>query len=78
MVELSRHGWALRKIAARFGVSKDTVKKWIVRADGKRLDRADFSDQRARKKIDSQSDPPNGGTVYHQYPAGTQKSQRIR
>ncbi len=50
MVELSRHGWALRKIAARFGVSKDTVKKWIVRADGKRLDRADFSDQRARKK----------------------------
>ena len=58
MVELSRKGWSLRKIAARFGVSKDTVKKWIVRADGKRLDRADFSDQRTQKKSTHNRIPP--------------------
>jgi hypothetical protein len=58
MVELSRNGWSLRKIAARFGVSKDTVKKWIVRANGKRLDRADFSDQRAQKKSTHNRIPP--------------------
>lgn len=50
MVELNRQGWSLRQIAMHLGVSKDTVKKWIDRATGKRLDRVDFSDKRSQKK----------------------------
>ena len=50
MVELNRQGWSLRRIAMHLGVSKDTVKKWIERANDKRLDRVDFSDHRSQKK----------------------------
>ena len=58
MVELNRQGWSLRRIATRFNVSKDTVKKWIDRAAGKRLDRADFSDHRSQEKTAHNRIPP--------------------
>ena len=58
MVELNRQGWSLRQIATCFNVSKDTVKKWIDRAAGQRLDRADFSDHRSQKKTAHNRIPP--------------------
>lgn len=40
-----RAGQSLREVAAQYGVSTPTVQRWVERAKGKRLDRADFSDQ---------------------------------
>jgi transposase-like protein len=40
-----RAGQSLREVAAQYGVSAPTVQRWVERAKGKRLARADFSDQ---------------------------------
>ncbi len=40
-----RAGQSLREVAAQYGVSAPTVQRWVERARGKRLDRADFSAQ---------------------------------
>ena len=45
MVVAVRAGQSLREVAAQYGVSAPTVQRWVERARGKRLDRADFSDQ---------------------------------
>jgi putative transposase len=45
MVVAVRRGESLRSVAARFGVSVPTVTRWVLRAQGKRLDRTSFSDQ---------------------------------
>jgi transposase len=43
MVAAVRQGQALRRVARHFGVALATVQLWVARADGKRLDRVDFS-----------------------------------
>lgn len=45
MVALARGGHSLSEIARQFQVSRPTVRRWIERASGKRLDRASFTDQ---------------------------------
>lgn len=45
MVIAVRAGQSLREVAGRYGVSAPTVQRWVERTKGKRLDRADFSDQ---------------------------------
>ena len=45
MVALARRGYSIREIARRFQVARGTVKKWFVRASGKRLDRITFTDR---------------------------------
>src|SRR3954447_21971461 len=42
MVAAVRRGIALREVARRFGVALATVRLWVARADGQRLDRVDF------------------------------------
>jgi transposase len=42
MVAAVRRGAALREVARRFGVALATVRLWVARADGQRLDRVDF------------------------------------
>jgi transposase len=42
MVAAVRRGTALREVARRFGVALATVRLWVARADGQRLDRVDF------------------------------------
>jgi len=44
MVAASRRGKSLRQVAQKFQVSASTVKFWLDKAQGKRLDRVDFSD----------------------------------
>jgi transposase-like protein len=44
MVALARRGHSIREIARRFQVSRPTVKRWIKRASGQRLDRTSFTD----------------------------------
>ena len=43
MVAASRRGIALREVARRFGVALATVRLWVARAEGSRLDRVDFA-----------------------------------
>jgi len=43
MVAAVRRGIALREVARRFGVALATVRLWVARADGSRLDRVDFA-----------------------------------
>jgi transposase len=43
MVAAVRRGVALREVARRFGVALATVRLWVARAGGQRLDRVDFS-----------------------------------
>jgi transposase len=43
MVAAVRRGTPLREVARRFGVALATVQLWVVRAEGRRLDRVDFS-----------------------------------
>lgn len=50
MVRLPRAGVSIREIARRLNRDKKTVKKWIQWAADSRLDRVDFSDQRAHQK----------------------------
>jgi hypothetical protein len=45
MVAAGRRGESWRSVAARFGGSVPTVTRWLLRAQGKRLDRPSFSDQ---------------------------------
>lgn len=45
MVAAVRRGASIRKVAKRFGVSRETVKYWLIRAAGRRLDRVDWSDR---------------------------------
>lgn len=44
MVAAVRRGKSLRQVAQKFQVSASTVKFWLDKAQGKRLDRVDFSD----------------------------------
>src|SRR3954469_3740028 len=43
MVAAARRGMALRQVARRFGVALATVRLWVARAEGSRLDRVDFA-----------------------------------
>src|SRR4051794_36295500 len=43
MVAAARKGIALREVARRFGVALATVRLWVARAEGSRLDRVDFA-----------------------------------
>lgn len=45
MVEGARAGETLRRLAREFGVSLDTVQRWVTRARGLELDRVDWSDR---------------------------------
>lgn len=45
MVVAVRSGDSLRSVASRFSISAPTVARWVDRAQGKRLDRVDFSDR---------------------------------
>jgi transposase-like protein len=45
MVAAVRAGESLRAVSRRFGVALSTVQFWVARADGKRLDRVDWSDR---------------------------------
>ena len=40
-----RNGESVSSVAARLGVARSTVRLWVKRARGKRLDRVDFSDR---------------------------------
>ncbi len=51
MVSAFRRRKSLRKVAAQFGVAPGTVRYWIQRATGRRLDRVDWEDRsRAPKR----------------------------
>jgi hypothetical protein len=45
MVAAIRRGESLRTVATTIGVSPPAVQRWVERAQGKRLERVDFSDQ---------------------------------
>ena len=45
MVSAVRRGASIRKVAKRFGVSRQTVKSWLIRAADRRLDRVEWSDR---------------------------------
>src|SRR5947209_18593251 len=45
MVAAVRRGAAMREVARRFGVPLATVQLWVARAEGRRLDRVDFSNR---------------------------------
>jgi hypothetical protein len=45
MVSAFRRRKSLRKVAAQFGVAPGTVRYWVQRAAGRRLDRVDWEDQ---------------------------------
>ena len=46
MVAAVRRGAAMREVARRFGVPLATVQLWVARAEGRRIDRVDFSNRR--------------------------------
>ena len=45
MVSAVRRGASMRQVARRFGVSRETVQYWLIRAAGRRLQRVDWSDR---------------------------------
>ena len=45
MVSAVRNGESVSSVAARFRVARSTVRLWVQRAEGQRLDRVDFSDR---------------------------------
>ena len=47
MVQAVRDGQSMRAAARQFSVSVSTVKLWVDRAAGQRVDRVDFSDRKA-------------------------------
>jgi transposase len=47
MVSLVRSGKSMRAVAAKFHVDVSTVSFWVRRAEGRRLDRVDFSDHKS-------------------------------
>ncbi|MDO4576358.1 MAG: helix-turn-helix domain-containing protein [Planctomycetia bacterium] len=51
MIALYRQGLSCRAIAKRVGKSKTTVKKWVTRATGLRLERVDCSDRRPSCRV---------------------------
>ena len=48
MVRAVRQGMPMRKVARRYGVALRTVQDWVVRAEGQRLARVDWSDRSHR------------------------------
>jgi transposase len=54
MILAIRRGSSLRRVAKRFGVSPMTVRRWVCRARGQRLDRLDLCDRPAGSRR-----PPN-------------------
>lgn len=66
MVALARQGHSLRAIARRFQVAPGTVKKWLTRASGKRLDRVTFVDRsRAPHRVANRSHAATEELVLH-------------
>lgn len=58
MVAAVRQGRSMRQVAWEFGVSLDTVQRWVERAGDRRLDRVDFSDRpRAPHRVANRSSP---------------------
>ena len=51
MVAEVRRGTSRRKVAQMFGVSKSNVDRWVERAEGKRLDRVDWSDRASGQPV---------------------------
>jgi transposase-like protein len=45
MVRAVRSGRSMRSVAEKFGVSLRTVQRWVERAEGRRLDRVDWTDR---------------------------------
>jgi hypothetical protein len=45
MVQAVRRGASIRQVADQFGVALATVQRWVVRAQGQRLDRVDWTDR---------------------------------
>jgi transposase len=56
MVEAVRRGRSQQQVARDFGVSPDTVNRWVRHAQGQRLDRVDWSD-RSRVPYTTQNRP---------------------
>jgi len=50
MVRLARQDTSLRTAAGMCGVSRETVAKWVRRAEGKNLDEVDFGDRRTARE----------------------------
>jgi transposase len=48
MVALVRRGMLMRAVARRFHVSLPTVQRWVTRAQGRRLDRVDWTEHPSR------------------------------
>lgn len=59
MVAAVRRGQSQRSVARRFGVDLRTVQRWIERAQGKRLDRVDWSDRPRGPHKPANRTPPN-------------------
>jgi len=57
MVALVRGGAGLRAAARKFGVSHNTVKFWVERARGRRLDRVDWSERRRGPRMPANKTP---------------------
>jgi len=59
MVAEVRRGTSRRRVAQMFGVSKSNVDRWVERAEGKRLDRVDWSDRALGQPV------PHNKTISH-------------
>jgi len=59
MVEAVRRGKSLNRVAKEYHVAKSTVEFWVKRAQGKRLDRTDWTDRSNEQKM------PNNRTTIH-------------
>jgi len=57
MVLAIRRGSSLRRVARRFHVSHTTVRRWAVRLQGQRLDRADWQDRPAGPPVAANRTP---------------------
>ena len=59
MVKAVRRGKSFQRVANEFHVAKSTVALWVERAQGKRLDRTDWTDRSPGQEI------PHNCTAYH-------------